>query len=369
MGGCTASAISVHHHLLRSSPESAAVMAFKLSPRIADILLKASFTVVGGVVGSMYATHHHHNNLKGLKQDLSVLHPPVVEFAPGDKAVEISNDPLVKEILKYGNPGPVSDALVRKAYVAGYDRRMRHPAWTAEHITAASLRPAPGEKQGDRKDSQFIEDEDLPIPFRARLKDYFRSGYDRGHMVPAADAKFSQDAMNETFLLSNMAPQVGDGFNRHYWAYLEDWCRRLTGSFSDVYVFTIPLYLPRQGSDGKWRVTYEVIGSPPNVAVPTHFAKVVLATKPSSPSTPDTLEISTGAFVLPNAAIPDATPLETFSMPIEAVEHAAGLLLFSKAVKAAAKPICTTSKCELLIRKFDEAQKRPNTKRSNSAAF
>lgn len=38
------------------------------------------------------------------------------------------------------------------------------------------------------------------------------------------------------------------------WAYLEDWCRRLTGSFSDVYVFTIPLYLPKQDPDGKWRV-------------------------------------------------------------------------------------------------------------------
>lgn len=38
------------------------------------------------------------------------------------------------------------------------------------------------------------------------------------------------------------------------WAYLEDWCRRLTSSFADVYVFTIPLYLPKLESDGKWRV-------------------------------------------------------------------------------------------------------------------
>ena len=38
------------------------------------------------------------------------------------------------------------------------------------------------------------------------------------------------------------------------WAYLEDWCRRLTSSFADVYVFTIPLYLPKLDADGKWRV-------------------------------------------------------------------------------------------------------------------
>lgn len=61
--------------------------------------------------------------------------------------------------------------------------------------------------------------------------------------------------------------------------------------------------------------THEVIGSPPNVAVPTHFAKVVLTTKPSSPSTPNNPQISTGAFVLPNAPIPDETPLKSFVVP------------------------------------------------------
>ncbi|THH04821.1 hypothetical protein EW145_g5244 [Phellinidium pouzarii] len=266
-------------------------------------------------------------------------------------------------VLKYGNPGPVSDLLVRKAYVAAYDRRMRHPAWTAEHLTLSSLGrsviEAASEEKGDRSRSTFTEDVEVPLAFRARLQDYFRSGYDRGHMVPAADAKFSQAAMDETFLLTNIAPQVGVDFNRHYWAYVEDWCRRLTGSFQDVFIFTIPLYLPRQEADGKWRVTHEVIGSPPNIGVPTHFAKVLLTSRPSSPSTPDIPEISTGAFVLPNAAISDDTPFESFSIPIEAVERAAGLTLFSDAIKASSKHICKTTKCEVLARRFDDAQKQP----------
>jgi len=63
--------------------------------------------------------------------------------------------------------------------------------------------------------------------------------------------------------------------------------------------------------------SYEVIGSPPNVSVPTHFAKVILASKPSLPSQPDILELSMGAFVLPNATIPDEAPLESFVMPGE----------------------------------------------------
>ncbi|KAI0781209.1 hypothetical protein BD413DRAFT_600616 [Trametes elegans] len=288
-----------------------------------------------------------------------------METAPGS---------IMKEetaVLKYGNPGPISDLLVRRAYVAGYDRKLRHPAWTAEHLTLASLgksalEPRKTEEAGDRSNSQFTEDQSIPAMFRAKLQDYFRSGYDRGHMVPAADAKISQDAMDETFLLTNIAPQVGVGFNRHYWAYLEDWCRRLTSSFADVYIFTIPLYLPKLDTDGKWRVTHEVIGSPPNISVPTHFAKVVLTSKPSSPSRPDILEISTGAFVLPNAVIPDEAKLENFVVPVDAVERAAGLTLFSDAVKANSKHICKSTKCEVIVRRFDDALKRPENRKAIS---
>ena len=110
--------------------------------------------------------------------------------------------------------------------------------------------------------------------------------------------------------------------------------------------------------------------------MPTHFAKVVLTTKPSSPSTPDILELSTGAFVLPNAVIRDDTPLENFVVPgkctcvypneqhskclctVEAVERAAGLTLFSDEVKAGSKHICKATRCEVIIRRFDDAQKK-----------
>lgn len=118
-----------------------------------------------------------------------------------------------------------------------------------------------------------------------------------------------------------------------------------------------------------------MIGAPPNVSVPTHFAKVVLASRPADPRTPDVMEISTGAFVLPNDPIADETPLEKFVVPgssspyclqisspnrdlVEAVEHAAGLTLFSDAVKAASRQICQTTKCEVIVRRFDDAQKK-----------
>ncbi|GAA5967795.1 hypothetical protein JCM8115_006448 [Rhodotorula mucilaginosa] len=279
-------------------------------------------------------------------------------------------------VIQGGSIGPVSDLLVRTAYTAAYDRRNRIPAWTAEHLNAASLKSG----GGDRQSATFREDPDVPEMFQAKLLDYFRSGYDRGHMVPAADAKQSQQAMSETFLLSNIAPQVGDGFNRHYWAYLEAFCRDLTKSFEDVYVFTVPLFLPkRDGRDGKWRVTYEMTGPQggvPNVAVPTHFAKVLIASRaPRHPSLAlvpskqngsavmtsfaDGKEWVQGAFVLPNEAIPDETKLESFVVPVEAVERSAGLSLLPEALKASnVKHLCQAVKCEVVVRRFDDAQKK-----------
>ncbi|KAL4244387.1 Endonuclease [Abortiporus biennis] len=345
-------------------------------------VLHAAFFAVGAIVGGGVVTAVGASQRKPIPPPPSsssvptqaIPQQPIVKVEKG--VTSISAPGQITQIdlpaLKYGNPGPISDKLVRKAYIAGYDRRLRHPAWTAEHLTLASLGkssiegPPSSEESGDRSKSSFIEDESIPAMFRAKLSDYFRSGYDRGHMVPAADAKISQDAMNETFLLTNIAPQVGVGFNRHYWAYTEDWCRRLTKAFEDVYVFTIPLYLPKLDSDGKWRVTHEVIGSPPNVSVPTHFAKVVLTSRPSSPSTPHIPEISTGAFVLPNAEIPDQAPLESFVVPVDAVERAAGLTLFSDAVKSSSKHICKTAKCEVIVRRFDDAQKRPEVRKAIS---
>ena len=47
---------------------------------------------------------------------------------------------------------------------------------------------------------------------------------------------------------------VTDLFCFSDWSYVEDWCRKLTNTFADVYVFTVPLYLPKQDPDGKWRV-------------------------------------------------------------------------------------------------------------------
>ena len=188
--------------------------------------------------------------------------------------------------------------------------------------------------------------------FRAKLKDYFRSGFDRGHQVPAADAKWSQQAMDDTFLLSNMCPQVGDGFNRDYWAHFEDFCRRLTGRYPSVRIVTGPLYLPKRDPDGKWRVSYEVIGSPPNVAVPTHFYKVIFA-EDGVPGG----KVALGAFVLPNAVIANNKPLTDFEVPVEVVERASGLEFATKLDQSRRKRLCVEHNCALVVKEYKDRQK------------
>ena len=68
-----------------------------------------------------------------------------------------------------------------------------------------------------RQNSAFYADPGIEPRFRSKLEDYRASGFDRGHLAPAANHKASQEAMDATFCLSNVCPQTGAGFNRDYW--------------------------------------------------------------------------------------------------------------------------------------------------------
>ncbi|CAH0049091.1 unnamed protein product [Clonostachys solani] len=272
-----------------------------------------------------------------------IFSPPGAAPAPSGGLVDPAG------LFQYGFPGPVADVANRHALVSSYDRRTRNPHWVVEHITPQSL----ATREGDRKNSNFVEDPDVPQKFRGLLKDYFRSGYDRGHQVPAADCKWSQQAMDDTFYLTNMCPQVGEGFNRDYWAHFEDFCRRLTVRYPSVRIVTGPLYLPRKDPvDNKWYVKYEMIGSPPSIAVPTHFYKVIFAEDGRVGG-----NVALGAFVLPNAPISNDKPITDFEVPVEAVERASGLEFASKLPVQRRRRLCTDTTCALIIKDYAERQK------------
>jgi len=220
--------------------------------------------------------------------------------------------------MRFGFPG-LDHIRSHSDYILSYDRRNRVAHWVFEHLTAESTRRA---ENVDRQKSAFEEDKSLHPYFRSTNSDYKYSGFDRGHMAAAGNHMADQRFMDDTFYLSNMAPQVGKGFNRDKWEHLERYVRKLVKVYRNVYCCTGPLYLPRMEADGKNYVKYQVIGQN-NVAVPTHFFKIVVMEN-------ETRDLELDAFVLPNEEIPDATPLDNFRVPPESVERAAGLLFFDR---------------------------------------
>ena len=93
-----------------------------------------------------------------------------------------------------------------------------------------------------RKDA-FRGDPEVPEGHRVVKADYTGTGYDRGHLAPAGrDEVVRRVVMSESFFMSNMAPQVGNGFNRHIWKSLEQRMRRWACERGVLYVVTGPLY-------------------------------------------------------------------------------------------------------------------------------
>ena len=118
-----------------------------------------------------------------------------------------------------------------------------------------------------RRTNKFIEDKNISTG-SAKLSDYKASGYDRGHLAPAADMAWSEQSENESFLMSNMTPQVPQ-FNRGIWKELESQVRKYAQNLDFLIVATGPI-LEKQPEE------YSTIGQS-KVCVPEYFYKVLLA--------------------------------------------------------------------------------------------
>ncbi|KAI6206242.1 Endonuclease [Aphelenchoides besseyi] len=221
------------------------------------------------------------------------------------------------EIMKFGYPG-FDNLRTFTDFVVSYDRRTRTAHWVLEHLTPECL---VYDANIERSKSVFKPDESIHPFFRSLNEDYRGSGFDRGHLAAAGNHRRSQLAMDQTFYLTNMSPQVGKGFNRDKWNDLERYVRKMAKTSKNVYIVTGPLYLPRVEADGKSYVKYQVIGKN-NVAVPTHFFKAALVESAGG--------FELFSWILPNAMIPDEKPLDDFLVPLDAIERAAGLLIFEK---------------------------------------
>lgn len=199
--------------------------------------------------------------------------------------------------LELPAPIPGEQIIKHTGYTLSYNEEYELPSYVAYELTRNEV------LGGEERSDNFKADPAVRTG-SAVLDDYKGSGYDRGHMAPAADFKWSAEAMSDTFYLSNMCPQ-DPSFNRGIWADLEAVIRTMAYDNEKIYVVTGPVL-----TDGP----YETIGEN-NVAVPKRFYKVVL-----DYTDPDIKAIG---FVLPNANSDKS--LQSFAVSVDKVEEITGI--------------------------------------------
>ena len=169
-----------------------------------------------------------------------------------------------KAPLLYEIPAKLTDRpeqiIKRKGYTTSYNNKTKTPNWVAWHLTKQHTYGS-----AMRSGMLFTEDTAVEAP-RATDKDYYNSRYDRGHMCPAGDCKWDSEAMQESFLFTNICPQ-NHGLNKYEWNDLEILCRDWARKYGSVDIVCGPLYdgIGEQKMIGRNRVW-----------VPEKFFKVVL---------------------------------------------------------------------------------------------
>ena len=181
------------------------------------------------------------------------------------------NDPFqMQPELRYG--APVCDEILTGRYFTiGYSWYFRQAKWVLEIINRNEFLLTDVDRQNN-----FRADTRIPHRFRAGLEAYKGSGFDRGHLAASANQDVLVTQNSETFLLSNMSPQVGVGFNRGVWRKLEEAVRKLNDQddINETYVLTAPLFYFEKEikTIGDQNDEYGI-----DVPVPHSFVKSVLA--------------------------------------------------------------------------------------------
>ncbi|TDB64462.1 DNA/RNA non-specific endonuclease [Arundinibacter roseus] len=210
-----------------------------------------------------------------------------------------------------------NDQLVRRVgYTLKYVEKYEQAAWVAYVLQDEQI------VGGEERENEFMPDPVVKSG-TAITTDYTKSGFDRGHLAPAADFKNSYQVMKETFYMSNISPQHPQ-FNRGIWLELEKMVRIWAVKYKKVYVVTGPVLkngLPTIGRINK-------------VAVPEQFYKVILYVNPPY--------VKGIAFLMKNE--PSQQELSTFVVSIDQIEKLTGIDFFPRLPDAIESKIEAKSK-------------------------
>jgi len=205
------------------------------------------------------------------------------------------------EQLPYGVPAsnrPNTMLRCNTAYALLHDNTAKIPIWVAYTLTPSHAIGCVA------RTNAFVADAAIPKGQRAELNDYPKSGYDQGHLAPDGDMSWDQQVEYESFLLSNMSPQLPN-LNRGVWKYLETSVRSWAyGNNRSYTVYAGNIYTPGQS---------KTIG-PNAVVVPDYIYKIVIDN-----STRQVL-----AFMFPQVAS-QPIDLQARLVSISAIENAIGV--------------------------------------------
>jgi endonuclease G len=193
--------------------------------------------------------------------------------------------------------GSCDQRLQKKTYGLCYSSIHRQSLW-AYHKLNTDLMSGKTKRTNDYRRDPFV------IKNPVTKYDYSRTGFDRGHLVPAADMKKNKEIMSETFFMTNMAPQR-PGLNRGIWSSLENLTRKLVKKYGEAVVLTLPVI---KSTDPKL---------PKGITIPSSFAKIIFW-----PSKRMVL-----AFQIPNSSQPELRP-EDFQVTVNSLESQTGLDFF-----------------------------------------
>jgi len=198
-------------------------------------------------------------------------------------------------------------------YTLQYDEETEQPDWVSYTVTKDMILSGHVKRTDD-----FRVDPWVPTG-SATPQDYYKSGYDKGHLCPAGDMAFSKEAMSETFYMSNMSPQKPE-FNRGGWKRLEEKERKWAVEDGSISIVDGPIFY----RDRK----HEEIGVN-KVDVPDAYFKVILDNEEQ--------DIKAIGFIMPNSKI--TKPLEDYAVSVDQVEKVTGLEFYPNLPKERASII------------------------------
>ncbi|MEZ0483742.1 DNA/RNA non-specific endonuclease [Fibrella aquatica] len=226
--------------------------------------------------------------------------------------------------------GRTQHELVRHdGYTLRYDTDLKNALWVAYPLLAYEITG-----DADRDTERFMPDPSVDGG-TALPTDYTKSGYDRGHLAPAGDFKFSQQLTKQSFFMSNISPQAPQ-FNRGIWKSLEEQVRAWALRDGGLYIVTGPVL--RNG--------LPTIGKTNEVAIPDSFYKVILYCKKGA--SPDIRMIG---FLLKNE--PASESLKAFVVPVDVIEKATGLDFFAKIPDELEQKLESQSRSQMVGQWFD----------------